>query len=156
MTDYHIHYAPLRVEFEDCDSMGVVYHPKYLSFIERSRVDFLRDHGIAFSELMRSGYAMVIGEIHANYWRPAKFEEELHVYTRQVLCVHKKISIEQVIVRDKLSAEEQLFPMSRIRGRVFGATIGLTSINLQTMRSAPLPDHYESILSALTVQISEI
>ena len=150
-----IHYAPLRVEFEDCAAMGVVYHPNYLRFIERSRVDFLRQHRFPFKALMNSGFAMVISEINAKYWRPARFEDQLHVYTRQVLFSEKQVSIEQIIVRDLLSPADQILPARKIAGRIFVGMVHLTSIDLSTMRSTPFPSSTAEILSSLTVKICE-
>ena len=153
MTISYVHHAHLRIEFEDCDSMGVVYHPNYLRFIERSRVDFLRIHGLPFTSMLNLGFGMVIGEIHSFYWRPARFEEKLHVYTRQVSFGGKKLAIEQMIVQEKLSEHEQTAPMNRLPGRVFGATVQLTCIELASMRSSLFPDDIAKILSGLTTQL---
>jgi acyl-CoA thioester hydrolase len=154
METSKVHHAHLRVEFEDCDAMGVVYHPNYLRFIERSRVSFLKEHGLPFASMLNIGFGMVIGEIHSFYWRPARFEDELHVYTRQVTFGEKKLTVEQIIVQEKLSIQEQSMPMNRMPGRVFGAKVHLTCIELASMRSAAFPEEIAKILSRLTIALN--
>ena len=36
---------PIRVYWEDTDAGGVVYHARYVAFLERARSDFLRAMG---------------------------------------------------------------------------------------------------------------
>src|SRR5690606_9310172 len=44
------HALRVRVYFEDTDFSGVVYHARYLHFLERGRSDFLRLKGIGHRE----------------------------------------------------------------------------------------------------------
>ena len=156
MTDVQsqkIYISRLRVEFEDCDAMGVVYHPNYFKFIERSRVDFLRSHQIPYASFIHHGTGLVVAEIQAFYWRPVRFEEEVFVYTRQIEYSQKRIVLEQFISRESLSQQEMVKPMNRITGRVFGARMTLASVDLKTLRSAPLPAQFGQKMADLTMQI---
>ena len=44
------HYFAVRVYFEDTDFSGVVYHSRYLHFMERARSDMLSVAGIGQRE----------------------------------------------------------------------------------------------------------
>lgn len=149
---HRIHKAKVRVEFEDCDAMGVVYHPNYLRFIERSRVDYLRTHKVPFAEMLAGGAGLVIAEVHALYWRPVRMEEEIYVYTRQIELTEKRVVLEQFISRIELDSTMLLKPMERISGKVFGAKIVLASVDMKSLRSAPLPEGISTIMRGLTVK----
>ncbi|MCB1492092.1 MAG: 4-hydroxybenzoyl-CoA thioesterase, partial [Rhodobiaceae bacterium] len=41
----------MRVYYEDTDFSGVVYHARYLEFLERGRSDFLRLSGVHHTDL---------------------------------------------------------------------------------------------------------
>lgn len=153
--DKRIHTAKVRVEFEDCDAMGVVYHPNFFRYIERSRVDYLRIHKIPYGSMLGLGAGLVIAEIHAHYWRPARFEDELFVYTRQIDLSEKRMVLEQFMTRDPLDGAAAIKPMSKISGKVFGARMTLASIDLGTMRAAPLPLAIAKVMEPLTVEVSE-
>ena len=46
------HYYLLRVQFEDTDAGGIVYHANYLAFAERARSAYLRGIDIRQEETM--------------------------------------------------------------------------------------------------------
>jgi len=153
--DARIHRTRIRVEFEDCDAMGVVYHPNYLRYIERSRVDYLRQNKFPFAKMLQGGTGLVIAEVVANYWRPVRMEEEIYVYTRQIDFTEKRLVLEQFISRDILSSEVLIKPMEKMSGKVFGARVTLAAVNMQTLRSAPMPEAFAKIMSSLTIEINQ-
>lgn len=131
--------------------MGVVYHPNYLRYVERGRVEFLRDHGIPYSAFLESGHGLVIAEIQAHYWRPSRFEDEIHLYSRQIAYDEKRVILEQFIVRAPLVQDQELLPMDKIKGRIFTCTLHLVTVHMATLRSAPLPEHIAAKLRPLTI-----
>jgi YbgC/YbaW family acyl-CoA thioester hydrolase len=148
-----IYHNELRVQFEDCDLMGVVYHPNYLNFIERSRTAFMRESGIPFQEMVTRGFGMVIKEIHARYYRPARYEDLIHVYTRQRKLSGKEIHLEQFITQEAIDKEDQFLPIEKIKGRIFCADMHLVCIQMSTMRSTVFPEFFTAIFSPLTCEI---
>lgn len=151
-----VSHRKIRVEFEDCDAMGVVHHPNYFRYIERARIEYLRDHSISYAVFLESGCGLVISEAHANYWRPCKFEDEIHVYSRQIAFDDKQVILEQFIVRDPLTHEQQMLPMSKVKGRIFTVTLHMASVHMATLRSAPLPDAIADKLRPLTLPASSL
>jgi acyl-CoA thioester hydrolase len=55
--DGHRHYFAQRVYFEDTDFSGIVYHARYLHFMERARSDMLARAGIGQREVHERGDA---------------------------------------------------------------------------------------------------
>lgn len=70
-----------RVRFEETDLMAVVYHGRYLPWLEMGRVAYLRDCGVDLNELMAQGVLCPIREIHMQYRHSARFDDEYEVQT---------------------------------------------------------------------------
>ena len=47
---------PVRVYFEDTDAGGIVYHARYLYFLERARTEWLRELG--FNQSLSNGKSL--------------------------------------------------------------------------------------------------
>ena len=56
-----------KVYVEDTDFQGFVYHANYIKYFERSRTEFLSDHGILQKELIKENNAFVIKGIPVSY-----------------------------------------------------------------------------------------
>ena len=69
-----------RVYWEDTDAGGVVYHSRYLNFMERARSDWLLDLGYPQVDLrQRHGCLFVVTSVTVNFLAPACLEDELAV-----------------------------------------------------------------------------
>lgn len=74
---------PLRVYYEDTDAAGVVYYANYLRFCERARTEWLRSLGFGQQAMLAdSGIAFVVRSVQADYLRPARLDDALHVHSR--------------------------------------------------------------------------
>ncbi len=77
-----VYETDVRVRYGETDQMGVVYHPNYYIYFEVGRTEFLREMGgISYKELEDSGIMMPIVEAGCKYHIPAKYDDELIVYT---------------------------------------------------------------------------
>jgi acyl-CoA thioester hydrolase len=76
------HTVRVRVRYGETDQMGVVYHPNYLLYFETGRTELLREAGLAYSELEKSGVFLVVTEASVTYRSAARYDEELQVLTR--------------------------------------------------------------------------
>ncbi|MGY6555661.1 MAG: tol-pal system-associated acyl-CoA thioesterase [Wenzhouxiangella sp.] len=71
-----------RVYWEDTDAGGVVYHARYLNFMERARSDWLLALGFPQVDLReRQGCLFVVSSASIKYFAPARLEDELAVST---------------------------------------------------------------------------
>ena len=75
------HHVQLRVRYSETDQMGVVYHGNYLPYFEVGRVEWLRRHGISYSEMEKSGIALPIVSLTLNYRKPARYDDLLTIKT---------------------------------------------------------------------------
>ena len=70
--------VPIRVRYKDTDCMKVVYYGNYLTYFEVGRVEYLRQGGLAMSEVDRRVHLPVV-EAVVRYHRPAYLDELLEV-----------------------------------------------------------------------------
>jgi acyl-CoA thioester hydrolase len=69
---------PVRIYYEDTDAGGVVYHARYLHFLERARTEWLRSRGVDQSRLKQErGLVFVVSRLSLSFRRPAKLDDEL-------------------------------------------------------------------------------
>ena len=76
------HTVRIRVRYGETDQMGVVYHPNYLLYFETGRTELMREAGLAYSELEKTGVFLVVTEASCTYRSAARYDEELQVLTR--------------------------------------------------------------------------
>ena len=69
----------IRVRYADTDQMKMVYYAKYFEYFEQSRSDLLRNIGMSYPEIERQGYYLPVVEAHANYKKPARYDDLLSV-----------------------------------------------------------------------------
>jgi len=73
----------LRVYYEDTDAGGVVFYANYLKFFERARTEWLRDLGVAQSEMAdRLGCIFVVNSLDMQYRRPARLDDLITIRSR--------------------------------------------------------------------------
>ncbi|WP_310475989.1 YbgC/FadM family acyl-CoA thioesterase [Sandarakinorhabdus sp.] len=98
--DGGIHRLPARVYFEDTDTAGIMYHAKYLHFLERGRTEFLRVGGIDHGAAVKAGEgAYAVTEMQIKWLRPAKLDDVLTIETRLLSVRAAACQIEQRITR---------------------------------------------------------
>lgn len=98
--DGGIHRLPARVYFEDTDTAGIMYHAKYLHFLERGRTEFLRVAGIDHGAAVKAGEgAYAVTEMQIKWLRPAKLDDVLTIETRLLSVRAAACQIEQCITR---------------------------------------------------------
>lgn len=68
----------IRVRYKDTDCMRVVYYGNYLTYFEVGRVEYLRQHGLAMSEVDRQVHLPVV-EAVVRYAKPARLDDLLEV-----------------------------------------------------------------------------
>lgn len=74
---------PVRVYYKDTDAGGVVYHARYLHFLERARTEWLRSLNFEQDSLVRDlGTLFVVRTMKLDYLRPAHFNEQLLVRSK--------------------------------------------------------------------------
>lgn len=89
-----------RVPYADTDQMGVVYYSNYLVYFERLRSELLRDSGLPYGELEKTGLALPVIEAVCRYKSPARYDELLTVSGHVAEAKGARIKIVCEVSRD--------------------------------------------------------
>jgi acyl-CoA thioester hydrolase len=68
-----------RVNYSETDQMGVVYHARYLVWLDVARTEHLRRTGVSYAELESLGFRLAVGELRIRYRRPARYDDEVRI-----------------------------------------------------------------------------
>jgi acyl-CoA thioester hydrolase len=97
------HRIMARVYFADTDFSGVVYHARYLEFLERGRSDFLRLAGIHHTELADGKHGekivWVVRRMEIDFRSPARIDDILTIDTGTEAISGARIFMVQQIKR---------------------------------------------------------
>jgi acyl-CoA thioester hydrolase len=92
-----------RVYYADTDFSGVVYHARYLEFLERGRSDYLRLAGVrhtALAEGLRGEKIVwIVRHMEIDFIKPARMDDVLTIETRTESISGARIFMAQVIRR---------------------------------------------------------
>lgn len=92
-----------RVYYEDTDFSGVVYHARYLHFLERGRTDYLRLLGVEQGSLVleedREGLVFVVHRMEIDFKAPARMDDILTILTATEKAGGAKMVLSQEIRR---------------------------------------------------------
>ena len=71
---------PTRIYWEDTDAGGVVYHARYVAFMERARTEWMRALGYG-QERMRCDHGLVfaVRSMTMDFLKPARLDDALDV-----------------------------------------------------------------------------
>jgi acyl-CoA thioester hydrolase len=90
---------PVRVYYEDTDAGGVVYHARYLQFMERARTEWLRALGFEQQRLREEqGVLFAVRRMALEFVRPARFDQSLTVTAVVTGCGRASIDFAQQVV----------------------------------------------------------
>jgi acyl-CoA thioester hydrolase len=69
----------VRVNYSETDQMGVVYHARYLVWLDVARTEHLRLSGTSYRDLESQGLRLVVSDVSVRYRQPARFDDVLRV-----------------------------------------------------------------------------
>lgn len=119
-------FLPLRVYYQDTDAGGVVYHSRYLDFLERARYEWLREAGFGLRELAeRLKVVFVVRSLSIEFRRPARLDDLLHVTVRLEQVGRSRVPVTQEVKRDQEVLAE--------------AMVELACVDALTLKPASLP-----------------
>ncbi|MDR7146316.1 acyl-CoA thioester hydrolase [Rhizobium sp. BE258] len=111
-----------RVYYEDTDFSGLVYHARYLHFLERGRTDYLRCLGVEQRELITAddeGLVFVVHRMEIDFKSPARMDDILTIVTRTEKAGGAKMILSQEIRRGEtpLIAAKVIIAVINAKGR---------------------------------------
>jgi acyl-CoA thioester hydrolase len=108
-----------RVYYADTDFSGVVYHARYLEFLERGRSDFLRLAGVHHTELMEGKHGekivWVVRRMEIDFVQPARIDDILTVETRA-----ESISGARIVMAQELKRGGDLLVRAKVEAAIVG------------------------------------
>jgi acyl-CoA thioester hydrolase len=79
MTSPDVSEIRVRVNYSETDQMGVVYHARYLVWLDVARTEHLRLSGMSYRELEAAGTRLVVAEVAVRYRQSARFDDPIRV-----------------------------------------------------------------------------
>lgn len=70
-----------RVRYADTDKMGVVYHGRYFEWFEAARTEMLRNAGMSYDQIEKTGVLLPVIEANCKYFVPVVYDEIVDVKT---------------------------------------------------------------------------
>ncbi len=91
--------TPCRVRSHECDRQGVVHNARYLEMLEIARIEFCRD--VMMIPIDHDTFAhhhkFFFVRNALNYFSPARFDDQLIIYTRVASVGKTSITLEKII-----------------------------------------------------------
>jgi len=119
---------PVRIYWEDTDAGGVVYHARYLHFLERARTEWLRALGHGQQELrQRDGVLFVVHRMEIAFNAPARLDDVLLVSVRVAQLRSASFTLQQTLRRAGDTAD------------LLAASVRIACVDAARFRPRPLP-----------------
>lgn len=68
-----------KINYYECDRMGVVHHSCYIRYMEEARIDYLERIGYSFASLEKEGIVSPVVSLSCKYLKPSTFGETLEI-----------------------------------------------------------------------------
>jgi acyl-CoA thioester hydrolase len=82
----------IRVRYSETDQMGVVYHTNYLNWFELGRTEMIRELGYPYSAIEAQGLFLPVVEAEIKFRGPARYDDEIEIYTRVASFTNVRIA----------------------------------------------------------------
>ena len=126
----------IRVRYAETDQMGVVYHANYLVWCEVGRTDFLRQHGMSYSEMERSGIGLTVSDFSVRLHASARYDDLVRITTTLTDVKSRQVTFDYLLTN------------AATNERLATARIALVSISPQG-RPIAMPAAVRGALAAL-------
>jgi YbgC/YbaW family acyl-CoA thioester hydrolase len=91
---------PLRVRYQDVDAQGIVYHSRYIEYLDVAFTEYVRSTSSSYASMVDAGFDPSLVQIHVDYHSPAKFDELLHIHVRPAAVGRSSLTVDYAITRD--------------------------------------------------------
>ena len=124
---------PVRVYWEDTDAGGVVYHARYLAFMERARSEWMRARGWGQEVLRaRDDLVFVVRSMELDFRAPARLDDQLEVSVELVECRGASFVVAQRLLRGD--------------AKLIEAKVRIAALEASSFRPRPIPEALQSEL----------
>jgi len=134
MTGAAVFGLPIRVYIEDTDAGGIVFHAKYLHYMERARTEWVRSKGVGLRAGLENNISYVVQKMNLHFRAPARLDDELLVTAELVSASRVAMTFCQCVFR------------AETRQLLCQAEVKVACVALDTGRPRKLPDNMQKIL----------
>ena len=128
---------PVRIYWEDTDAGGVVYHARYVAFLERARSEWMRANGHGQAALQAAGVVFAVRAMTLDFLKPARLDDALEVACELAECRRASLVFRQHILRDG--------------ERLLASTVRIAALDAAGFRPVPIPPDLHAQLAALEI-----
>jgi acyl-CoA thioester hydrolase len=89
----------IRVRYGETDQMGVVYHANYIVWCEIGRTEYIRQCGMSYAELERTGTTLAVTDITLRLHASARYDEIVRITTRLASLRSRAVAFSYEITR---------------------------------------------------------
>ncbi|GGY85200.1 YbgC/FadM family acyl-CoA thioesterase [Marinobacter zhanjiangensis] len=125
---------PVRVYIEDTDAGGIIFHAKYLHYMERARTEWVRSRGVGLRAGLSDNISYVVQKITIHYAAPGYLDDELLVTADLVAAGRVWMEFDQRVSRKDSGRE------------LASATVRVACIALDSGRPRRLPEDLNQLL----------
>ena len=127
--------------YEDTDAGGIVYHARYLHFLERARTEWLRMLGFNQSELKALGTVFVVRDLNLKYIKPARLDDQLMVLTRI-----EKVKKASLIMQQEICTASSDGKISNESGKILVAQASIACLDAHSLKPKAMPQEISANL----------
>ena len=127
----------VRVNYSETDQMGVVYHARYLVWLDVARTEHLRQCGMSYRDLEASGLRLAVSEVAIRYRQPARYDDPIRIRCWVRGLASRKVEFGYAVEH----AED-----ARLLATATTSLLALDS----TMNLSRLPDRVRTVLTMVT------
>lgn len=69
----------VRVNYSEVDQMGVVYHARYIVWLDMARTEHIRRAGTTYRDMEAAGYRLAVAELQMRYRQPAHYDDLVRI-----------------------------------------------------------------------------
>ena len=91
------HFTEVRIRYADTDQMRFAYNGKYFEYFEVGRTEMMREVGLPYEVIEKSGFFMPVIETKIHFFAPVFYDELLVIETRVEKLPTVKVHIDHII-----------------------------------------------------------
>lgn len=133
------HHYPLQVRWGDMDALGHVNNAVFLTYLEQSRLSYVKQLGLRDERPDRPG--LILARIAIDFKQPLFADDDVHVFTRVIRLGGRSFETEQWVMALKSG---QLTVAAQ-------ATTTVVVYDYAARQSAPIPAVWRTLIRAYEV-----
>ena len=124
----------LRVRYNECDPLGVVFNANFLVYADIAINELWREHVGGYESMMEVGLDLAVVEANLRYFKPLRFDEVIELEATVTHIGNKSMSTD---VAMRIAGDE-----------VATATLTHVCVDSASKESRPVPDSIRNALTA--------